>query len=281
MRYEKLWLWIILSLAIHAAVFGVFIYVHSAYRDSMVLMEQGASCVEVELVGFNRSAEGLSSEKKSAGTEKRDAYESPTLPGNEDVLEKTVFQKENSEDLRTEELITLDKVQDNSNEANASNTGNAMNNSPVIDIKQEKRLSHKRKDFTKGNTEGKKDNHHEINPSVHSSPGAYGSKLVKGSPSAKVAGIGKPEYPKECISKGHEGKVEVEIIILSDGSNGGMTIVESSGCKHMDASALVFLKKCTLVPKMIMGVPAVSKKKIAFRFKITEAANEKEDRQLR
>lgn len=93
MRYEKLWLWIILSLAIHAAVFGVFIYVHSAYRDSMVLMEQGASCVEVELVGFNRSAEGLSSEKKSAGTEKRDAYESPTLPGNEDVLEKQFFRK--------------------------------------------------------------------------------------------------------------------------------------------------------------------------------------------
>ncbi|MEP9410430.1 MAG: energy transducer TonB [Candidatus Brocadia sp.] len=92
--------------------------------------------------------------------------------------------------------------------------------------------------------------------------------------SAKVVDIGKPEYPRECLQKGHEGKVVVEITIKADGSNGGTTVIESSGCNYMDGSALNFLNKCTLAPKKIMGVPVDSKKKIAFRFNITMADNE-------
>jgi len=93
MRYEKLWLWIILSLAIHAAVFGVFIYVHSAYRDSMVLMEQGASCVEVELVGFIRSAEGLSSEKNQQGLKKEMRMTLRLFPVMKTYWKKQFFRK--------------------------------------------------------------------------------------------------------------------------------------------------------------------------------------------
>lgn len=87
---------------------------------------------------------------------------------------------------------------------------------------------------------------------------------------ARVEGIGCPEYPKECLRKGHEGRVVVEVTILTTGENGGIKVVESSGCTPMEQSVLDFLRECRLIPERVLGRPVDSKLIIPFRFKILE-----------
>ncbi|HHT9119209.1 MAG TPA: energy transducer TonB [Candidatus Hypogeohydataceae bacterium YC41] len=94
--------------------------------------------------------------------------------------------------------------------------------------------------------------------------------LSKGIVSARIEGTGRPEYPRECLLRGHEGRVVVEITILADGKSGGVTVIETSGCEKMEQSVLRFLEKCRLIPKTVLGKPVDSSKKIAFNFEIFE-----------
>ncbi|WKZ20189.1 MAG: TonB family protein [Candidatus Jettenia sp. CY-1] len=269
MRYEKLWLYILLSLFIHATILGADLCMRGVYRNSLVVMEQGTSCIELELRGAIESAEIQSSQEKPSDAEKKEPLEHALPSYKEDTDEKAVFEREGKDALRAEDPAILNKIPENKTEMDISDEdGRGM---PEAEKRHEKKLSHDSKNSTAPNKE--KSDDRERKQSSHASSGMLGDIHTKGSPSAKVAGIGKPKYPKECLLKGHEGRVVIEITIKADGTNGGMVLIESSGCEYMDKSPLTFLKKCTLIPKMVMGVPVHSKKKMAFRFKITEAGN--------
>lgn len=270
MRYEKLLHYIIFSLFIHAALFGAVLRMRSVYRDPLVLVEQGTSCIEIELQGFIESTEIQSSQKKPTDSEKKETFEQVPPSYKKDIGEKTVF-KDNPEaeyPLKTHELPEC------KNETNVSDTYKDKRDLQKVDKELENKLSHDYENIKASNNTEEVNEQKEIRQPLNGLSGALGGVRTKGSLSAKIIGVGRPKYPKECLINGHEGRVVVEIIITSYGTNGGMLIAKSSGCKHMDESAFAFLKKCTLVPKMIMGVPVSSKKKIAFRFKITEVGDE-------
>lgn len=242
------------------------------YQDSMVLMEQGTSCIDIEIQNAINSLEtkGLKSSKKdeqgTSGTKKisqQSTSEVKAVAHHETVKNEEAIAK--AEDFIKQQSAT-------EKHCTETDTVEREAKTDVSDASQKKEMSDLESIVGMRNDKRKQGSQETQSPS--GSADSVGDVRKKGSLSAKVVGIGKPEYPRECLVKGHEGKVVVEITIKADGSNGSTTVIASSGCKYMDRSTLDFLKKSTLMPKMIMGVAVDSKKKIAFRFKITEAGNE-------
>lgn len=244
------------------------------YRDSQVLIKRGTSSIEFVLVN---SVESVAAKPQHVPTHEEVEEDAVHL------VEETVPKTKPLTEEETESNYKLDR------------TENGF--LPVVAVKAKLFSDHfgpsvipqlQEREYTQETTEPtrqidseattqKKEHilHKHINENLNvaeqasqDSEGRIGDELAKGSVSAKIEGHGKPDYPRECLINGHEGHVIIEITILANGKNGGMTIIESSECDKMNQSAMSFLRECTLIPKMLFGKPVDSKKQIAFRFEL-------------
>ncbi len=80
-----------------------------------------------------------------------------------------------------------------------------------------------------------------------------------------------PEYPRSARRRGHEGRVAVEISLSAAGEIESVEIVESSGYRELDASALAAVRAARFAPAMENGVAVAGRLRLAFDFRLTEA----------
>lgn len=276
MKRYGIWVWLGASFGIHVAVAGALSIMPGMYRDSQILVKRGTSSIEFVLVN---SVESVAVKPRHAP--KYEEVEKDALRPVEETVRKTEpFAEEEAEsnykpDLTENSFLPAVTakvkplsdysgpfvVPESQEREYAQETTKATKqiDSEVVAQKVE-HMPHKHID---GNLTA-------AEQASHDSEGRIGDELTKGSVSAKIEARGKPNYPRECLINGHEGRVIIEITILADGKNGGMTIIESSGCDKIDQSAMSFLRECTLIPKMLLGKPVDSKKQIAFKFELLE-----------
>lgn len=89
---------------------------------------------------------------------------------------------------------------------------------------------------------------------------------------SEVAHLDRPEYPFYCRRHGQEGTVVLTVEIGHDGKPERITMGESSGYPRLNSAAIEAVKKARFTPARRGGVPVSSHKRIAFTFKLTEAA---------
>jgi len=76
----------------------------------------------------------------------------------------------------------------------------------------------------------------------------------------------KPEYPRSARRRGHEGRVAVEISLSAAGEIESVEIVESSGYRELDASALAAVRAARFAPAMKNGIATAGRLRLAFDF---------------
>ncbi len=65
----------------------------------------------------------------------------------------------------------------------------------------------------------------------------------------------KPEYPSASKRLGEEGKVQLKLLIGTDGKVIESAVERSSGFRRLDEAARTSLAKCQFKPAMVDGVP--------------------------
>ncbi|MHC4936828.1 MAG: energy transducer TonB [Planctomycetota bacterium] len=92
-------------------------------------------------------------------------------------------------------------------------------------------------------------------------------ELAESGPSLPAGNRRTPDYPRRCIRAGHEGVVELSLRIGEDGAVNGVTVVRSSGCPELDASARRTAETLRYTPATRGGrpVPGVATWRIEFR----------------
>jgi TonB family protein len=78
----------------------------------------------------------------------------------------------------------------------------------------------------------------------------------------------KPVYPKRAILRGYEGTVTLLAEVLTDGSVGEVTILESSGYRILDRSALKAVRSWQFRPGSEDGRPVTMKVKVPVVFRL-------------
>jgi TonB family protein len=82
----------------------------------------------------------------------------------------------------------------------------------------------------------------------------------------------KPDYPLEAKNKGYEGKVLLQVEILSNGRVGDIFLKESSGYESLDQSALVTVKKWRFIPAKKGEVPYPCWVNIPITFRLQDSS---------
>lgn len=81
-----------------------------------------------------------------------------------------------------------------------------------------------------------------------------------------VASIPQPIYPKESRQRGEQGKVLLEVQILSDGSIGQIKVLEHPGHERLVNAAIEAIKKARIEPALEDGRPIASMVRVPFNF---------------
>jgi protein TonB len=95
-----------------------------------------------------------------------------------------------------------------------------------------------------------------------------GSLQTKGV-SAAVSGSFKNEYPTRSRQRGEEGTVTIEAHISADGKMTAARVVNSSGFRLLDASALKSVQKAHFTPAIKKGKPVADVITLSFKFELT------------
>jgi len=83
-----------------------------------------------------------------------------------------------------------------------------------------------------------------------------------------VAGNPKPHYPKRAVRKGWQGRVILDVEILSSGSVGVLKTATSSGYWVLDQAAIKAVNKWRFTPARLAGMPVRSHIQIPVHFKL-------------
>jgi len=79
-----------------------------------------------------------------------------------------------------------------------------------------------------------------------------------------------PIYPKISRDRGHEGLVLLEVLVSTEGTALEIVIMNSSGHKALDKSAINAVKKWIFFPATNRGNPVEKKTRIPIRFKLQD-----------
>ncbi len=80
----------------------------------------------------------------------------------------------------------------------------------------------------------------------------------------------RPDYPIASRRKGEDGTVTLSFLVYSDGTVGGISVVQSSGHPRLDKAASRSLRSAVFRPAAEKGLPVNSTRKIAFSFRLQD-----------
>ncbi len=80
----------------------------------------------------------------------------------------------------------------------------------------------------------------------------------------------RPDYPIASRRKGEDGRVTLSFLVYSDGTVGGISVVQSSGHPRLDKAASRSLRSAVFRPAAEKGLPVNSTRKIAFSFRLQD-----------
>ncbi len=89
---------------------------------------------------------------------------------------------------------------------------------------------------------------------------------------ASAVNVPRPTYPLYSRRYGEEGRAVLLVEIRADGSAGKVEVVQSSGYRRLDEVALRALRRATFIPAKVGGRPVASQQRIAFVFRLEDAA---------
>ena len=87
---------------------------------------------------------------------------------------------------------------------------------------------------------------------------------------AIVTDLLKPKYPRYSRIHGEEGTVVLSVEAHANGRPENIQVVSSSGYRRLDSAAVKALEKATFIPGRIDGKTIALKKRIAFRFDLSD-----------
>jgi protein TonB len=79
-----------------------------------------------------------------------------------------------------------------------------------------------------------------------------------------------PSYPRRAADRGYEGKVELLVEVLPDGSIGEIEVTVSSGYRILDEEAIKTVRTWNFEPALIEGRPVRSLVAVPFSFELKE-----------
>jgi protein TonB len=77
-------------------------------------------------------------------------------------------------------------------------------------------------------------------------------------PARAASGNPAPHYPAISRALGEEGKVSLRVLVLPDGSAGGVTVLQSSGFPRLDRAARAAVLRYRFQPAVKAGQPVAS-----------------------
>jgi len=118
--------------------------------------------------------------------------------------------------------------------------------------------------------------------SVAKLPGAPGgSRLPEGTPSkggtvgvrsgVRMLGLAKPNYPREAIVRGIEGRVVLMMSISEEGKVTDVSVYQSSGHRILDDAALVYARSLQFIPARENNQPVAATYYHAFNYGLTDS----------
>lgn len=78
----------------------------------------------------------------------------------------------------------------------------------------------------------------------------------------------RPKYPRVARSRGWEGVVLFDVLVLKDGRVGRMKILSSSGYRSLDSAAKKVLRRWKFIPATTLGLPVESQVQVPIRFSL-------------
>ncbi|MDT8395200.1 MAG: energy transducer TonB [bacterium] len=79
-----------------------------------------------------------------------------------------------------------------------------------------------------------------------------------------------PEYPLLSRRRGEEGRVVITVQISAKGEVRSAKVVSSSNYERLDRAALAVVEQASFSPATKFGMPVVSERMLAYRFRLTE-----------
>ena len=88
--------------------------------------------------------------------------------------------------------------------------------------------------------------------------------------SAVATGTFHPAYPRISKRRGEEGTVILSVRVLANGSVGKAEILQSSGFRRLDDTAMQGALQTTFTPAVRMGRPVESTTRLSYTFRLTD-----------
>ena len=80
-----------------------------------------------------------------------------------------------------------------------------------------------------------------------------------------------PRYPYIARARGWQGSVDVELLVLADGTVNTASLGRSSGYGVLDAAAIAVARQSRFSPPAAQGLPAPLHGRMEYRFELTNA----------
>lgn len=84
----------------------------------------------------------------------------------------------------------------------------------------------------------------------------------------------RPEYPRECRRRGHEGTVALRLTIDASGNVTDVVITEPARCRHMNAAARATARQLRYLPATEHGKSVAGTTLLRLRFQLAESGGE-------